>query len=92
MAERERYPENAPGPFYVEADLCILCGIPAAVAPDLVGMNEKHCYFKKQPSTEAELEHAVEAVNSCCCGAYRYSGEDRDVIARLDSSACDHAL
>ena len=78
-----------PGNFYVESDLCILCGTPAAVAPDLVEMNEKHCYFKKQPSTEAEFERAVSAVNSCCCGAYRYGGDDGDLIAQLPAEACD---
>ena len=92
MSERKRYPENAPGHFYVEADLCILCGTPAAVAPDLVEMNENHCYFKKQPSTQAEIEHAINAVNSCCCGAYRYRGADRAVIARLDVQAWDKPL
>ena len=91
VSEKKRYPENAPGPFYVEADLCILCGTPAAVSPDLVEMNEKHCYFRKQPSTGVELAHAIKAVNSCCCGAYRYGGDDRDVIARLDAEACDKA-
>jgi hypothetical protein len=89
MLEQKRYPENAPGDFYVEADLCILCGTPAAVSPDLVEINEKHCYFKKQPSTEIELENAIEAVNSCCCGAYRYGGDDPDVKARLVAYACD---
>lgn len=91
MSERQRYPENAPGHFYVEADLCILCGTPAVTAPNLVQMTENHCYFKKQPSTETELEHAVEAVNACCCGAYRYGGDDLDVIARLNADACDKA-
>jgi len=89
MGETKRYPENAPGDFYVEADLCILCGIPAAVFPDLVEMNKRHCYFKKQPSSKAEVEHAIEAVNSCGCGAYRYGGHDRDVMVRLDAQACD---
>ena len=89
MAERKRYPENAPGPFYVEEDLCILCGTPAAVASSLVAINERHCYFKKQPSTETDLEQAIEAVNSCCCGAYRYDGDNPNVIARLKSADCD---
>jgi hypothetical protein len=90
MSERERYAENAPGDFYVEADLCILCGTPAAVAQDLVEMNGKHCYFKKQPSTPTELGHAIEAVKSCCCGAYRYGGKDRAVIALLGTDTCDN--
>jgi ferredoxin len=92
MREQKRYPENAPGDFYVEADLCILCGAPAAVSPDLVEMNEQHCYFKKQPTNRVELERAIEAVNSCCCVAYRYCGDDRDVIARLGAEACDNRI
>lgn len=92
MTEKKRYPENAPGPFYVEADMCILCGAPAAVAPDLVAINERHCYFKKQPSTSVELEHAIAAIKSCCCGAYRYAGVDGEVIARLGRESCDSDL
>jgi hypothetical protein len=91
MQEPKRYPENAPGPFYVEDDLCIQCGAPEAISPNLVGMNERHCFFKKQPISPAELEQAIQAVNVCCCGAYRYSGNDPKVISRLDSSACDNA-
>ena len=91
MQDRKRYPENVPGPFYVEEDMCILCGAPEAVAPNLVGMNEHHCYFKKQPTNSTELEQAIEAVNVCCCGAYRYSGEDPHVIRKLDRWASDKA-
>jgi hypothetical protein len=36
----ESYPENAPGAFYVEKDLCIACRAPEAAAPDLVGFHE----------------------------------------------------
>ena|ERR1700691_5888718 len=48
MKEANRYPENAPGPFYVEDDLCFKCWAPGAVAPNLVGKNERHCFFRKQ--------------------------------------------
>jgi hypothetical protein len=91
MQERKRYPENAPGPFYVEEDLCILCGAPEAVSPNLVGMTERHCYFKKQPESPEELEQAIKAVDVSCWGAYRYSGHNPKVIGRLDSTACDNA-
>jgi len=91
MQEAKRYPENAPGPFYVEDDLCILCGGPEAAAPNLVVMNERHCFFKKQPESPDELEQAILAANVCCCGAYHYSGSDPKVISRLDSWACDNA-
>jgi|HubBroStandDraft_6_1064221.scaffolds.fasta_scaffold1706374_1 ferredoxin len=89
MSERERYHENAPGHFYVEADLCIQCGNGPAAAPSLVKMNDNHCYFEKQPSTENEVNQAIEAVNACCCGAYRYDGDRPDVIARLSEDDCD---
>jgi hypothetical protein len=89
MQEAKRYPENAPGPFYVEDDLCIQCWAPEAVAPNLVGKNERHCFFRKQPESLEELELAILAVNVCCCGAYRYSGNDPKVISRLASWACD---
>jgi hypothetical protein len=54
-------------------------------------MNKRHCFFKKQPESPEELEKAIQAVNVCCCGAYRYSGNDPNVISRLDSWACDNA-
>jgi hypothetical protein len=91
MKEKPRYPENAPGPFYVESDLCITCGGPAAVAPGLVELNERRCYFKKQPSNAAELAQAIGAVNNSCCGAYRYGGDDPKVIVQLDAGICDQA-
>jgi hypothetical protein len=28
-------------------------------------------------------------VEACCCGAYRYAGDDPDVMARLSPTACD---
>ena len=43
MTLRKEYPENCAGPFYVEQDLCILCGAPEAVAPNLVEMSSKNC-------------------------------------------------
>jgi hypothetical protein len=90
MPEQKRYPENVPGPFYVEDDLCIICRAPEAISPNLVGGNEKHCYFKTQPRTPEEFEQAIRAVESCCCGAYRYAGNDLNVMARLGPTACDN--
>lgn len=91
MQEAKRYPEDEPGPFYVEDDLCVLCGATQPVAPNLVAMNERQCFFKKQPESTKQLEQAILAVSVCCCDAYRYSGNDTKVISRLDSSACDNA-
>lgn len=47
--------------FYVDPQCCISCGVPQAVAPDLVGWTNdemRQCYWKKQPETEGELKQA----------------------------------
>jgi hypothetical protein len=105
MSQRkfESYPENTPGAFYVQKDLCITCRAPESVAPDLIGFYEdpsgtnckSHCYFKKQPETAEELDRAIRAVQVSCCGAYRYAGDDPGVEKKLrlsgDDTAIDHA-
>ena len=98
-----RYPENAPGPFYVERDLCLICKAPEHEAPDLMGFFDgdqigvagSHCYFKKQPETTEETERAISAMQVACCGALRYDGEDQEMIKRLlaagiESDCIDH--
>lgn len=89
--KRVPHPLNAPGPFYVEAGMCIICCIPAGEAPDLIGFHEgpsenygrSHCYFRKQPQTSEEIEQAISAVRLACCGAYHYGGNDPSIIRRL---------
>jgi hypothetical protein len=56
---KDRYPLNK-GDFYINNGDCIACGAPQAEAPDLInhGKAEGHCYFRKQPETETELDHA----------------------------------
>lgn len=91
----ERYPENAPGPFYVERDECIACGVPKSVAPDLIEFETEtmgHCYFKKQPASPDEVFRAIRAVETCCCGSYRHSGDDEEIKKRLKKAGCVHAI
>jgi hypothetical protein len=92
----ERHPLNASGPFYVEKDMCLICGTPEAEAPDLIHLRWEEsepdlngCYFKKQPETPEELGRAIEAMRVACCGAYRYGGHDPDVIRRLRERGVD---
>ena len=102
MSERKfkAYPENAPGPFYVECDMCITCRAPESVAPDLIGFYEdlsgrnshSHCYFKKQPQTKEELDRAVKAVQVCCVGSYHYAGSEPEVKKMLKRAGCEHAI
>ena len=91
IIKQKRYYLNAEGPFYVEDGECLACMMPEYVAPELMGFDEEraHCYFKRQPTTPEELEHAIEAVASSDIEALRYAGEDSYVLERLSSYACD---
>jgi hypothetical protein len=92
--------DNAPGPFYVQCDECIICGAPESVAPDLIGFYKdpsgtnarSHCYFKKQPETPAEFDRAVKAVSANCCGSYHYAGADSAVKQELRRAGCEWAI
>jgi ferredoxin len=89
MKKRERTPLNAEGGFYVEKDVCIRCMAPHHEAPELLGMDEETgCYFRRQPQTSEEIEHAVEAVRVSCVEALRYSGDDPEVLKRLRAKGC----
>jgi len=89
--KRKAYEENAPGPFYVEKDTCLICRAPEHEAPTLMGYLEdphgdaknEHCYFKKQPVTPDEVDQAIKAVRVSCCGALRYSGRNGEIISKL---------
>jgi hypothetical protein len=99
--KRKAYELNAPGDFYVEDGMCITCGAPEAAAPDLVVFyvdsdgsdRNTHCYFRRQPTSPAELEQAIQAVHVSCCAAVRYRGSNSAVLRRLtalgDSPSCD---
>jgi len=96
---RQRVPENAPGDFYVEAGVCLQCYLPHEAAPEL--MNDcktyfRECYFRRQPQTPAEVEHAIQAIAFSELDCIRYGGSDQSVIRRLyelgRGDACDHPL
>ena len=93
--EKQRYPANVPGPFYVANGECISCMAPEAAAPTLMGYEESpdgktgHCFFKKQPVGPEETDLAVHAVRIACCAALRYGGADPDVLGQLGSESCD---
>jgi DNA-directed RNA polymerase subunit RPC12/RpoP len=91
-AEKPRV-KSAPGDFYVQAQCCTSCGVPQAVAPDLVGWtNETHpqCYWIKQPQTSDELDRAIKIIHSQELGCHRYSGTDQAILRRLPAEDCDH--
>jgi hypothetical protein len=77
--ERDRYPLNAKGEFYVENGICLCCMIPEIEAAELMGFDHEamHCYFKQQPLTSEELEHAIAAVAASDIQGLRYAGHDK---------------
>jgi hypothetical protein len=51
--------------FYVQNTCCTSCGVPQAVAPDLVGWtteNSLQCFWIKQPRTQDELDRAIKII------------------------------
>jgi hypothetical protein len=93
----ERFSENSQGDFYVENAVCLSCGAPQAEAPDLIDHSNNefgHCYFKKQPQTDEEIERAINALAVSCISGLRYGGTNEKILKRLyeigESAQCDH--
>ena len=86
---RPRNPLNVPGPFYTEANLCLVCCLSEGEAPDLMGLEEDlanpmfGCFFKKQPETPEELDRAFQAMAVNCIDTLRYAGRDPEILHRL---------
>jgi hypothetical protein len=91
MGEHE--PTSVPGDFYVENHCCTSCGVPQAVAPDLVGWIDEEmsrCYWKKQPETREELRQAFAIFDGQELGCHRYAGHDPEIQARVGRENCDN--
>lgn len=88
---------NVPGPFYVLDGCCTACGVPETTAPELFAYDcSDHCYVKRQPSSDEELERAMFVMWGQELECVRYAGTDPNVLRRLAeagcSSQCDHPL
>lgn len=93
----DRYPENSEGDFYVQNGVCISCRAPESEAPDLIEHSKLeygHCYFKKQPKTQDEINRAINAIAVSCISGLRYAGKDEKILKRLyemgESEQCDY--
>jgi hypothetical protein len=87
------HPKSAPGDFYVEKGQCLACGVPHVVAPDLVGWTDekvRHCFWKKQPESPAELERAIAVLEAQELECHRYAGTDAAILIRISSTYCDY--
>jgi hypothetical protein len=88
---RERTPLNAEGDFYVEEGTCLWCMAPESEAPELMGFAKPDgCFFRRQPETAAEIDHAINAVRVSCVEALRYAGRDATLLEGLRARGCGH--
>jgi len=93
-----REPENREGKsilvdFYVQDACCTSCGVPQAIAPDLVGWTNENltqCDWLKQPQTADEMDRAVKIIYTQELGCHRYGGKDPAILRRLPAEDCDH--
>jgi len=91
----ERYPDSAPGPFYVIKDQCVICALPPQTAPESITWSAEtmrcsdgsvcptHCRVERQPETDAEVVAVIEAACGSCCEAIRYCGTDPRILAKF---------
>jgi hypothetical protein len=91
------HPQNTDGPFYVVNGECIGCGAPESEAGELISHdNSGHCFFIRQPATSDEVDDAIRALWSSCCGSLRYAGEDHAILSRIaelgEGDSCDERL
>jgi len=85
-----REPTSAPGDFYVDSNCCITCGVPQAVAPDLVGWSDSGvCRWIKQPSDPSEFQRAFAVFDGQDVGCHRYAGTDPEIQRRVGFENCD---
>lgn len=80
---------NADGDFFVECDACMSCDASRSEAPELLAYDEDgHCYFKRQPQTPDEFEHAINAVRFSCVEAVLYEGTDPEILKKINAPFC----
>lgn len=84
------------GDFYVEADCCLLCGVPEDIAPEVFQTGENHCFVKRQPCSQDEVDRTIRAMWSSEVDCIRYRGRDEGLLDRLHraglSYLADHPM
>lgn len=75
-SSEDRYPDNVPGPFYVD-DQCIDCDACRACAPGFFERNDEggYSYVSRQPAGETERTKCQEALDGCPVEAIGSDGE-----------------
>jgi hypothetical protein len=78
--------------FYVQEGCCTSCGVPQAIAPELVGWTEEKlpsCYWIRQPGNSEEVDRAIKIIHTQELGCHRYAGSDPAILERLPREECD---
>ncbi|MDF1656389.1 MAG: ferredoxin [Verrucomicrobiales bacterium] len=91
MAEYEdRYPLNTPGAFYVD-DQCIDCDMCRLNAPDFFTRDDEgaQSFVHHQPTTEAERNLCLEALDGCPVEAIGGDGPAREIDGKNHSRLSD---
>ncbi len=84
MANPEkRFPENAPGDFFVDST-CIDCDTCRQIAPHVFVEGDGHAVVHHQPVTENDRRHALHALVSCPTGSIGSLGHDRPTAVMDD--------
>ena len=82
--EKRAHPRNVEGPFYVVDGCCTACGVPEASAPEMFAWDhQSHCFVKRQPSTQLEVDQMLDAVRGAELNCIRYRGLDSDILTRF---------
>ena len=84
----EPYPKNVDGPFYIENNCCITCGVPVEIAPELFSWDDDaehpgHCYVSRQPRGGKEVDLVFEVLRHSEINCLRYRGRKLLMLARL---------
>lgn len=88
---------NCEGPFYVVGGECMGCGAPESEAEGMMSHDSSgHCFFRAQPETLEQVDAAIRALWTSCCGAVRYAGKEQAILTRIaelgEGSKCDEAI
>ncbi len=78
-----RYPDNAPGDFYVDTT-CIDCDACRRIAPGLFAEAADHSYVERQPASESERRRTLMALVACPTGSIG-SASRQDVRPALEA-------
>jgi len=81
--ERRPHHRNTPGDFYIEEGCSVICGTSEAVAPELFTVDDQHCFVKRQPTTDLELDAMLEAMHHSCVECIRWKGRNPMVRQKL---------